>query len=110
MQKKNKIWFGAGVLVEIIHFIIFFVFIIFGKLWLPGILVYFIITITVFGQLFFSFCPMTRVSDYCFKRYNPKMKILPSSTVYLYGKFGPWVSIPILIILVSISILVGVIF
>lgn len=107
MRKKNKIWFLSGILVEITHAIIFFAFIIFGKLWLPSLFVYLIIALTVFGQLFFLFCPMTRLSDYCFKKYDPKIKRLPSSTVYLYSKFGPWVSIPIFIILLAVSILVG---
>mgnify|MGYP001163222658 CR=1 FL=1 len=105
MSKKNWLYLGIGT--EVFHIIFFFSVLIFGKLWIPGLLVNLAITLTVMGQIIFLWCPLSVFSNYCFRKHNPEMKFVPSISLYLYNRFGRMVGIPIFAVLVIVSALVG---
>lgn len=103
MALSRSGWLMLGIAIEIFHMAFAFGVLIFGKLWLPAYVVNLAIAITVFGQLIFLWCPLSVLSNYCFRKHNPELKFNPSLSLWLYGKFGRVIGIPIFLALFLIS-------
>ncbi len=104
---SRRAWLCLGIGTEVFHVLFIVGILILGKMWLPANLVNLTITITVMGQIIFLWCPLSVFSNYCYRKHSPEMKFKPSLTLYLYGKFGRKVGIPIFVVLIIVSTLVG---
>ncbi len=104
---SRKYWLYLGVGTDAFHIVFIISVLVCGRLWMPESLVNLIITLTVMGQIVFLWCPLSVISNYCYRRHNPEMKFIPSISLYLYNRFGRVVGIPIFAVLVILSALVG---
>jgi len=100
-------WWYLGIGTEVFHVLFAFGVLLGGRLWLPGILVDLMLALTIMSQILFLGCPISMLSNYFFCKNNPDRKAHASLTLYLYSRYGVWIGIPILILLVSISLFVG---
>lgn len=105
---SKKCWLYLGIGTEVFHIVFIIAVLLCGKLWMPGYLVNLVITLAVMGQVIFLWCPLSVFSNYCYRRYNPGMKFIPSLSLHLYTKFGRVVGIPIFAVLIVIPTLVGI--
>ena len=104
---NRRSWLCLGIGTEVFHFAFIISVLILGKLWMPPNLVNLALTITVMGQIIFLWCPLSVFSGYCFRKANSTTMVLPSLSLYLYKRFGRFVGMPIFIVLITISTLVG---
>ena len=104
---SRRAWLCLGIGTEAFHVLFIVGILVLGKMWLPANLVNLAIPITVMGQIILLWCPLSVFSSYCYRKHNPKMKLKASLTLYLYGMFGRKVGIPIFVVLIVVSTLVG---
>ena len=102
-----KSWKKLGIATEVFHVFFIFAVLIGGQLWMPPKLVQLAAAITVMSQIIFLWCPLSVFSAHCFCKADPEYKLKPSLSLYLYRRFGRKVGIPIFIVLIVISTLVG---
>lgn len=103
----QKAWLYLAIGVEVFHWIFIVGVLICGGLWLPAWLMQLAVTVTVMGQVIFLWCPLSVFSNYCLRKYDPYVAPIPGLTFYLYRRFGRVVGIPIFLVLISVSILIG---
>ena len=104
---KKRLWWTLGVSVEVFHFAFLFGVLLAGPLWLPAPVMTLLLTLTVMGQVIFLSCPLTVLSVYCFRKAGMDVPGTYSLTFYLYKRFGRWVGIPILLVLLLVAALIG---
>ena len=107
MNARAYLWLARAV--DALHLLFAVGVLLLGRLWIPMPLFSLILVVTVGSQIVTLGCPMVALSSYFRRKHNPHYLGSGSLTLWLYKKFGRWVAIPIVVVLVGVASVVAIV-
>ncbi len=105
---KKEFYWKLGVLLDFLHLPLAIAFLTpLAKLWLPEVLCLFITALTVTLQAFFLGCPLNVLTCWLRRKKDPEYVLWVSITVWLYKKYGRWISVPIFCFWLLLALLIN---
>jgi hypothetical protein len=103
---NSKVYWYAGVVLDLIHMPIVLVAVVVGALWFPGSLYISIVAAVVILQVALLACPVMALTGWLKQRHVPDYQNHWSFTYWLYQRYGPAVAVPVFAIFLAAGIAV----
>lgn len=92
---NSKVYWYAGIILDLVHMPIVIVLVIVGALWFPGSLYISIVAAVVILQVALLACPVMALTGWLKQRHEPDYENHWSFTYWLYQRYGPAVAVPV---------------
>ena len=103
---NSKVYWYAGMILDIVHMPIVLVIVLLGAVWFPGPLYISIIVTIVILQVALLACPVMALTGWLKQRHEPGYENHWSLTYWLYQRYGASVAIPVFVGFLGAAIVV----
>ncbi len=102
---NTKVYWNIGLVLDILHIPLAIAVLMFGPLWLPGIVHLVIASVVVVLQVALLGCPLMVLTTWLRQKHDPEYRLYGSLTHWLYNRFGPAIGIPIFLSFFSAAVI-----